>query len=193
MLPLVLVDNLNPLYSSVNKLVIVSHSIVPGPFAVKLISNNVELFGRLMFDWLYHDTLILPFTRFELRPLNRGWILERLTYVSPLLGTRLKVIAATLVNELDTTGIVMDEIGEFGQILVLPIVSAIGLPGITSRVASKDIDGDPQFAVTIQRNLLRCKAVVAALTCRIFVFVPLNNALLVMLIKGPLLTDLCHW
>ena len=103
-------------------------------------------------------------------------------YESPGLGTRLKVIAATSVNVLEITGIVIGVFDVFGQILVLPMERAIGFPGITSRVASDEIAGDPQFAVTIHRNLFECKAVVAVLIRRVLEFDPLNNTLLLILI-----------
>ncbi|MFM7588890.1 MAG: hypothetical protein ACKO55_07225 [Bacteroidota bacterium] len=86
-----------------------------------------------------------------------------------------------MVNEFEITGIVIGVFDVFGQILVLPMESAIGFPGITLRVASDEIAGDPQFAVTIHRNLFECKDVVAVLTRRVLEFDPLNNALLLIL------------
>ncbi|MFM8838257.1 MAG: hypothetical protein ACKOHH_06460, partial [Bacteroidota bacterium] len=72
-----------------------------------------------------------------------------------------------MVNEFEITGIVIGVFDVFGQILVLPMERAIGFPGITLRVASDEIDGDPQFAVTIHRNLFECKDVVAVWTRRV--------------------------
>jgi hypothetical protein len=98
-----------------------------------------------------------------------------------------------LVKELVVTGISMGVFVVFGQILALPMVSVIGLVGVTLRVASEVTAGDPQLAVTIQRNLFRSRAVVIALTIRVSELDPLNSVPLLILVNAPLFTDLCHW